>query len=262
MTKDELLAYLAEGTDEATKMKLTEIFADSRVASRTSTLRQQSELDALQSKRQELEDALDAVDKNPDGSIKQFKGYRAWYNAMWPKIQEQNAREQKYIEKYGTLENPKVPEGTVPPPASQLTDEDLDRRFDKRFSEQYASRIAGVIKTSTRLAQRHLLAGRKTEIDMDAIEELMQKRPGLSVEDAYNEWIKPEVEKETKLATEAEIQRRVDEKLQQLGSTGKGFPGGADMSTSGPFSRHADADKFDVNGLKDELARDLYKSVQ
>jgi hypothetical protein len=262
MTTQELLALLSDGLDDANKTKLNEIFANPIVATRATSLRQQSELDALSAKRQELEAALDLVETRADGT-KVPKGYRAWYNANWEQIQKLMQDERKYVEKYGPLDNPKAQGAPNVPPANgkQYTDEEIQRIIDKRFQENQAPNISSVIKEAGDLIQVHMYAGRKTPIPFVDLEtkmaEAQKAGKSLTLRQAYDEWDKPEREKELKLAEDKRVEQRVTEELAKRG-TPSGFPAGADF-TPGPMSRHADADKFDPNALKNELARDLYK---
>jgi hypothetical protein len=265
MTQQELLTYLSDGLDDANKTKLNEIFANPVVAARSVSLRQQTELDAILTERQGLLDTLDAVERKPDGTISP-KGYRAWYNHWFPKIQENDTKVAKYEEKYGPLDNPKVPVTTNPNPVNpqtgkQYTDDDIKKIIREEFQTSQAPNISSVIKNAGSLIQRHMYAGRKTAIPFDELEQKMteaqKKGQTLTLDQAYDEWDKPEREKELKAAEDARVEQRVTEELQKRGSV-QGFPAGADY-TPGPMSRHADADKFDSGALKNELARDLYK---
>ncbi len=253
MTKEELLAYLTEGTDEATKTKITEVFNDVKVAARSISLRQQGELDRIESERRQLQDALDGLD--PQGNP---KGYRAWYNKNFPEIQAMQAREAKYVEKYGTLESPKTPDGTPPPAPTgkQWTDEDVQRAIDERFQKSLAPNIASVLKGTGRLVQRHMFAGRKTEIDFDKLESLMNEAQksgrGMSLDQAYEEWDKPEREKDLKAAEDKRVEARVTEELQKRGST-TGFPAGSDMSSGPGVLAARDSKDFNLDALKQDL---------
>ena len=110
--------------------------------------------------------------------------------------------------------------------------------------------------TTGELVQRHMFAGRKSVIPFKELEKKMTEaqKAGqpMTLVQAYEEWDKPERDKEAKLAEDKRVEARVTEELQKRGSTGNGFPGGADMSV-GPMSRHSDSDQFDSNALKQDL---------
>jgi len=97
-----------------------------------------------------------------------------------------------------------------------------------------------------------MFAGRKTEIDFDALDKMMGDKK-LTLEQAYDEWDKPEREKQEKVKLDAEVDRRVKEELQKRGATTQ-FPASAD-NTPGVLSTRpkADLDKFDKNAMKSSL---------
>jgi hypothetical protein len=245
MDTSALLAYLTDGVDDATKAQITAVFANSIVASKAASLRDQKDLDTLNAKLTQHQNDLDALDAagNP-------VGYRAWYNKNWPEIQKLVSERDELKKKVGEIPNP----SPAPANGKQYTDEEISRLIDTRFREQIAPNVANVLKSTGRLVQKHIRAGRSSDIDFDALDKIMgdaqKSGRSMTVDDAYAEWDRPEREKSDAAARETEIQKRVDAELAKRG-TSANFPAGAD-ATPGVLAARS-TDKFDRSALNQDL---------
>jgi hypothetical protein len=249
MTYEQLVAFMTEGLDEAQAAPIREALKNEKIQSRAGSLRQQSELDVIEARARELDESLNKVDAqgNP-------VGYKAWYDKHWPAIKAQGERVAAYEQKYGTLEAPKNQDPPTPAAAAAagaaagLGKDEVLGVVNEHFSKNFAPNMAGVVKSIAKITSRHILAGRKTEVDFDAIEKIMTER-GLKAEDAYAEWDKPEREKEAKIAEDKRVEQRVTEELQKRGGTVH-MP---DQS-SGPGALSArSSEKFDRSAMERDL---------
>lgn len=249
-----LIAYLTEGLEPDQAKAVEAALKNEKVASRAATMKQQSEYDAIAAQAKELTEALDGVDAKGDP-----KGYRVWYKKYYGTIQEQNQLVAAYQEKYGTLENPKTAPAAAtgaamtPEEINKLVNERAAAVVDERIQNGYAGRWSSLIEGNGQILQKHFLAGRKTPIDFKKVAELAATKWNGDLEKAYDEYDAPEREKERAASTEAEIERRVKERVQKAGAE-RYLPGGAD-ATPGPFSRNRGSDKFDQRAMDADLIR-------
>ncbi len=146
----------------------------------------------------------------------------------------------------------------------QLSQDDIDKRVNQVIQENYAPRWASLLKDTGTIVQKHLRAGRKTDIDFQKLEEIAAKKGG-DLNAAYDEYDAPERELAAKAATDAEIDRRVAEKL-AAANTAKFFPSGADATPSGgisPLSRSKTDQKYDRSKvIEAAVTGDYSKAVQ
>jgi uncharacterized protein YukE len=217
------------------------------VKTKASTIKAQNEWQSIEQQRAALQDAMEGGPNRPGA-----KAYQQWYNDNYNKVVELQANLQKYQEKYGPnpdASNPPNPGGRT------MTPEEIQAEVDKRIRDQYAPLWSNTLTQTGTVVQKHLMAGRKTPIPMSDLGKLASERFNGNLEQAYDEWDKPEREKAFKADQEAEVERRVQERLQQHGA-GPSFPGGADMTPSTLGIRtKTDMDKFDPAALKQDLAK-------
>jgi hypothetical protein len=225
MTYDELIQMLTDGLPADEAAAVTKAVNRDTVKTRAAALRQQSELDALQARATALNAELEGGPDKPGA-----KAYAKWYADNFAAVQKLQADNAKFVEKYGTLEAPKVPANPEHVLAG-LSKEDVQREIDSRFNSNFAPNIADVLKKTGTLVQKHMYAKRTNPIDFDAIDKIMGEKK-IPLEAAYDEWDRPEREKDQKAATEAEISRRVTEEMQKRGSAQ--VSGGTDYSSRVP----------------------------
>jgi hypothetical protein len=252
----ELITMLTDGlpADQAAIVKAS-IERDA-VKAKVGTIKAQKEYEAIQTQAAEaqlLKDQLDSVDEkgNP-------KGYRAWYNKYYAKIQENANAIDAFEKKHGAGSFVKASTGEVPqgdPVVGGLTTADVQKEAHKLIQETYAPRWSSILTQTGTVIQKHLLAGRKIAIPMEELGKSATEKFNGNLEAAYDEWDKPEREKMAKADTEAEISRRVAEELQKKQASAQ-FPGGLDVTPSSLTSRtKADLDKFDKTAMQQDLAR-------
>jgi len=248
MEINELISMLTEGLEPDQAKIVRDAVSRDSVKAKASSLKQAKEYETLQAQYAAAQAELEG--DAAQGKLG-TKAYKDWYDKNYPEIQKVQQRIAAYQEKYGTLEAPKVEE-TKPTTPKNLSDEDIQRIVDSRFQATFAPNVAGVVKNLMKTFDQHRLSGRKTAFDVDAIEKLMAEK-GLPIEKAYEEWDKPEREKEAKAAQDKEVERRVQEALQKRGVV-EHFPAGAD-ATPGALSssKAADAAKFDKAAMEADL---------
>ncbi len=247
-----LKAMLTEGLDADTKAKVEAAIDRDAVKSRVATIKAENEYSELATRAQTLQAEMEG-----DAATGKLgaKAYREWYDKNFSAIQKMQGDVAAYEAKFGKLDAAPPTNNPVTPPTNGrfYSPEELDTMFDTRFQKNFAPRIADVVKTTGKLVQRHLLRGRKTEIDMEKIEDLMTKK-GITIEAAYDEWDAPERQKEDKAAEDARVNKRVEEEMQKR-QAGANFPAGADMTPGSLAAKSkADVDKFDRTALVHDLA--------
>lgn len=246
MEVNELVAYLTEGLTAEEAAVVRKSVERDNVKSKVSGLKQQSEFDALQARAQALQEAMDGGPNKPGA-----KAYQEWYDKNYAAVQKLQADNQKYQEKYGTLEAPKA----APAEAPVMTKEDIQRMVDERWQGAHVATVATGMKKFGNVIQRHIMSGRKTPLDIEALDKLMGEK-GLDIEKAYEEYDKPEREKEQKAAAEAEIERRVAERIQQENSRRAQHGSEEFHVANGPLSA-APTEKFDERSLMEKMANDI-----
>ena len=243
------ISTLTEGLEpEQAKIVKAAIERDAVKGKIEPTLKQAREYDTLATREADLKAQLDGGPNKPGA-----KAYQEWYEKNFAAGQKLQADQARYVEKYGTLEAPKG-DAPAPVPATGKTysDEDIARMVDKRIQEGYAPRWSDLLTNTGTIVQKHMFAGRKAPIDFKKVSELAQQYGG-DLERAYDEWDKPEREKEAKVAQDKEIDRRVTEELQKRGAS-QHFPGGAD-ATPGNLAPGRDRSKFNKAALEQELVK-------
>ncbi len=255
MTAKERLNWLIEdaGFDEATAKA---ILANEKLAKKAGTLVQQEEYDALQTKAAELELSYNGTKDRPGAAA-----YQKWYAENFDKVKAYEAALVKYKERFGDLDAAPPKKDDKP---MQLSQDDIDARVNDVIQKNYAPLWASLLKDTGTIVQKHLRAGRKTDIDFQKLEEIAAKKGG-DLNAAYDEYDAPEREAAAKAATDAEIDRRVAEKL-AAANTAKFFPSGADGTPSGglsPLSRAKTDQKYDRSKVIESAVTGEYsKAVQ
>lgn len=248
MQIDTLIAMLTEGlpADQAAIVKAA-IERDATKA-KVTTIKAQDEYTTLEQRSTQLQAELDGGPDKPGA-----KAYQQWYNENYAKVQQLQADYAKYEAKFGKLD---ASEATPNPanPAATYTKEDVQRMVDERIQTQYSPKWSELLTGTGSIVQKHMMAGRKVPIDFQKLSELAPKYGG-NLEQAYEEWDKPEREKVETASKEAEITRRVNEELQKRG-TSASFPAAADFGPSSLSLRSkADTEKFDPVAMKNDLAK-------
>lgn len=245
---DTLIAMLTEGlpADQAAIVKA----AIERDATKTkvTTLKAHDEYQTLEQRSTQLQAELDGGPDKPGA-----KAYQQWYTENFAKVQQLQADYAKYEAKFGKLDATGVSPANPQNPTATYTKEDVQRMVDERIQTQYSPKWSELLTGTGSIVQRHMMAGRKTPIDFAKLSELAPKFNG-NLEQAYDEWDKPEREKVETASKEAEIDRRVKEELQKRG-TPASFP--TDFGAPGSLSARSktDIDKFDSVAMRNDLAK-------
>lgn len=246
MDIQELKAWLTEGLTPEQSAAVTAALDRENVKSRVSGLKQQNEYNEIQTRAQALEAEMAGTDKVPG-----TRAYKKWHDDNIAAIVQLQKDKEAYEAKFGKLDG--APE-TKTAGGETFTKAQVEAMINENFQTKFAPNIAEVLKTTSRLHQKHMFAGRKSVIDFDAIDKIMQDQK-VGLEAAYDKWDAPEFEKVTKANQEAEIDRRVKEELQKRGASTQ-FPAGADF-TPGSLAQKskADLDKYDPVALDNDLAK-------
>lgn len=283
MEISEVLSWLSEGVDDATAATLKGILEKDTVKTKFAGVKAQKEYEALAAQAAEvtaLREELDAQD--PQGNP---KGYRAWYKKFGDAVVKQAAAIKTFEDKHGAGTFEKLAAGEFQLPAApgtpgvgmtaediqKLIDqkmkagtpaspEDIQKLIDKRFQETYAPSTANTVVTAGHILQKHMLAGRRNPIDFNALAKLAGEKFAGNMDQAYDDWDKPERDKLDAVARQAEIDKAVataktaweDERLKQQGK--EKFPGGADF-TPGNLSHKSNEKDFNANDFKMDLAK-------
>lgn len=250
----ELIPFLTEGLDKEQADAVRAALDNPKVQSRASELRQAKDLKAIEDAKAALQLELEGDGPQKLGA----KAYKEWYEKNFAEVQKLQAREAAYVAKYGSLDNPTTTTPTDPakPGATnvQLDPAEIAKLVDKRIQEGYAGRWSDLTTQMAEVVQEHMLAGRKSKIDMKKLSELAATKGG-NLMDAYAEYDKPEREKSAKEAEDKRIEQRVTEELQKRGASTY-FPS---VNEPGAMSVHRNSDKsFD----KAALERDMMTAFQ
>jgi hypothetical protein len=280
----ELLGWLTNGLDETEAAVVRKAVERDAVKANIATVKAQKEYEALATQAgevQQLKEELDAVD--PQGNP---RGFRAWYKKHGDAVVKQSAAIKAFEDKHGAGMFEKLAAGEFKLPSENITPgvgmtaddvqklidaklkagspatpDDIQKLIDKRFQETYAPSTANTVVTAGHILQKHMLAGRKNPIDFNALAKLAGDKFAGNMEQAYDDWDKPERDKLDSAARKAEIDAAVaaaktawdDERITQQGK--EKFPGGADL-TPGNLAHRSDADKFNANDFKLDLAKE------
>lgn len=251
MDIQELITWATEGLTEEQAKPVREALSRESVKSKAGGLRAQKELDDLQARETALRGELEGDGPQKPGA----KAYKEWYDKNYAAVVKLQADQAKYVEKYGSLESPKTSE--TQPLGSAMTKEEIERLVDQRANAHiqgtYAPQWSSLLTSTGSIVQKHMFAGRKAPIDFTKLSEIASKYNG-NLDQAYDEYDKPEREKEAKAAGEKEIERRVSEELQKRGAS-QHFPGD---TTPGVMSAGRDTKSFD----KAALTRSLVQTAQ
>lgn len=281
MDVNELLGWLTDGLDDTEKAVVTKSVLRDSVKTKAAGLKAETEFNRVMSERLALQQELEG-----DGTANKSgaRAYQQWYEKNSAAILANDKKIQDFDAKWGTGAFAKTAAGELPaaqptattatiedlqklvdarfaaaPQVGKMTDEEIQRIVDKRFQEQYAPSTANTVVTAGHLLQKHMFAGRKTPIDFNALAKLANEKHGGNMDNAYDEWDKPERDRLAAASTEAEIQRRVDEEIQKRGAV-TNFPAGADASPGSLFAKPAK--DFDRNQLLMDMAKDLSGATQ
>lgn len=185
-------------------------------------------------------DELEAADTDLDKLAGQVTNlatandkWNKWYNEAAPELQAIAAERDELkktvdaLKKAGVSVTPSVPETPKPEGNAQYVTADQLREFQMQIAKASSDTMKAITKVGIRHFNRY-----KEEVDLDAIEEVMGKHQGISVEDAYDRWVAPKQKELDSKEREEEINRRVKEQLQ------------AEISKMGPVRRRkASADE-------------------
>lgn len=161
-----------------------------------------------------------------------------WLQRNGAAVQAMQARMVKYQERFGEIDDAGngagAGVGAGDGAGAGMTKDAIAKLVQEGVNAQLQALTPVWGKTVTgtnKVVERHIRAGRKTEIDWKAIEEKTQANGG-NIEAAYDEWDAPERTKAQTEATEAEIKRRVAEAVAAARSS-ENFPAGADGGVGG-----------------------------
>jgi hypothetical protein len=256
MEINDLITMLTEGLDPADAAVVRRSIERDAVKAKATTLKQQSEYDALNSRLTAMQQEMEDQGQPGQAGYKAgAKTYAQWYQQNYPKIQKLQDDMAKYQAKFGTLEAPTTQQ-TPPAGGKQFTDAEIQALVDQRIQQQYSPRWSELLMNTGDLVQRHMFAGRKTKIDFPTVSKLAAEKYNGNLDQAYDEWDKPEREKELKAAEDARVEQRVKDELAKRGA-GANFPAAADFTPSSLSNRtKSEVEKYDPQALKNDLARE------
>lgn len=275
MEINDLIAMLTEGLDAADAAVVRKSIERDAVKAKASGLKAQSEFDAIISERAKLQEELDG---NAAERKVGTREYQKWYEKNAAAAIENDKKIREFDAKHGEGAFAKAISGELPVGApaaatgtplseaqiqalvdakiaggTKMSETDIQKMVDARINSAYAPKWSELLTDTGTIVQKHMYAKRTTPIDMKKVSEIAQAK-NLSIEAAYDEWDKPERDKADKSATEAEIERRVNEEIQKRGATQ--VPAGAD-ATPGALAAHKDSEKFDRSALLESMRKDL-----
>jgi hypothetical protein len=238
------------------------------VKAKIATLKGQAEFDAIAGERQRLAAELEGVNGQP-GS----RAYRDWYDKNWEQVQVNDRAIQAFDQRYGkgafarAVEASAAPAAPAAPPnggGGTYTDQQLRAMIadeaGKYVRDVFGNQWSNILVNTGNLMQKHMLAGRKSPIDLDAVAKIAKERYQGDLMLAYDEYDKPERDKEQKVAEDTRVEQRVKEELQKRGAPSH-FPRGADLTPSALSVRtKAQVDGFDRAALKNDLAKTWMES--
>ncbi len=251
MTRDEFIKYMTDGLDADSAQQVREglqtAFKNSVAASRAEQFKGASEWDALAKREADLKAELEGGPDKPGA-----KAYQDWYAKNYPAVQKLMADKAELEAKLATgggdkkVDDKKVDDKAL----AGLSAADVQRLVDERIQGGYADRWSNLLTGMGSIVQKHMFAGRKSPIDMKKLAELAQTKGG-DLDQAYDEYDKPEREAAQAAATEKLIAQRVNDELAKRGAHAN-FPSGSDMGP-GTLSRDRDASKFDKAAMERDL---------
>lgn len=172
----------------------------------------------------------------------QIAEWRTWYNEAVKRDAEREEELQK-------LRGNPNPTPTPTPTPTGLTKKEIEER---------EGRMISIVKQGMRLASRHA-AKFGEELDVDAIEKIAVEK-GLTLDRAYEEYIKPRVDAQTKADQEAAIRKAREEGIQE-GLSKRGVPGEGEREFHPVFRRPVGANETDPAKLTDGQRRDNFAAA-
>lgn len=260
MDINDLIAMATEGLTEAEAAPVKAALLREGFKTKAASIKAQKEYEAIEQRATALQAELEGGPSKPGA-----KAYQDWYTKNQKAIEDQSAAITAYEKKYGEgtffkaaergFSDVSNPNPNPNPGSVTLTQEEVQRIVQKTIGDQYSPQWSNLLTTTGSLVQKHMFSGRKTPIDFSKLGELAAQKYGGNLEQAYDEWDKPERERVAKEDEEKRIDKRVQEELQKRGASAQ-FPAGAD-ATSGVLASHskADLDKFDRSSLTRDLAK-------
>ncbi len=278
MDINEIIAWATEGLDATEAAVVRKAMEREAVKTKAAGLRAQAEFDTLMAERTALQEELDG---NPDAKKVGSREYQKWYAKNGEVAVENDKKLRDFDEKHGAGAFAKALAGELPvvnaaaagTPLSEVqvqalvdarlaankppAEADIQRMVDARIQGAYAPKWSELLTDTGTIVQKHMYAKRTAPIDFKKLSEIAQAK-NVPLEAAYDEWDKPERDKATAAATEAEIDRRVNEAIQKRGATE--VPAGAD-ATPGALSAHKISGEktFDRAALLRDMQLDLAK---
>lgn len=248
MTTEDLEQMLTDGLSPEQAAPIRDAIRRESVKSRVSTLKQEREYNEIVAQQQSLQRELEGA---PDKSVVGARAYQKWYNENYTAAVRNAEQLQKYVAKYGADPD------AAPGPQATVDVDSIMRRVRDEVLPNYAPASAVVTAQAQqmKILQKHMFAGRKNPIDVDVLMRTAGEKYQGNLEQAYDEWDKPEREKAETASRDAEVTRRVNEELQKRGAS-QHFPAGADLTPSSLSARpKADVEKFDRTTLNQDLMK-------
>jgi len=229
------------------------------VKSGVAALRQAQEYADLEARLNALNLELSGEGDPAKGGKLGLREYQKWYEQNIAAVLKNRDDLKAYTDKYGDLTNPNPNSNPNPNPnpgpTLSMTPAQIAAEVDKRIQEIYSPRWSQLVMGVSDIHDKHKMNKRTNHLDIGKISELAQSKYNGDLMLAYDEWDKPEAEKVTKDATEAEITRRVNEEMAKRGTQAH-FPGNSEPATPGTLaSKTKEAvDKFDKRAMLNDLA--------
>jgi hypothetical protein len=243
-----LIAMLTDGLDPAEAAVVRKAIERDAVKAKASTWKQQEEYQALVDAEAKLKVELEG-DKAA-GKLG-AKEYQKWYTDNAAAIEALKTKAAAYETKYGSLESP-TPTPTPTPTGRTFTEDDIQKVVDARIQGVYAQNWSKLLKGTGGIIERHMYAKREKPINWDTLETLAAKYNG-NLDQAYEEYDKPERDKAEAKAREDEVERRVTERIQKMGGNAH-FPAAADAGPSALSARtKTEREGFDKTAFQREL---------
>jgi hypothetical protein len=265
---NDLIAMLTEGYTAEQAAPIKAAIEREAVKAKIATLKGQAEFDGILGERQRLAAELEGVNGQP-GS----RAYKDWYEKNWEQVQVNDRAIQAFDSRYGKGAFARAVEASAPTPApaapaggggGTYTDQQLRamvaEEAGKYVRDVFGNQWSNILVNTGNLMQKHMLAGRKSPIDLDAVAKIAKDKYQGDLNLAYDEYDRPEREKEAKVAEDSRVEQRVKEELQKRGAPSH-FPRGADLTPSALSVRpKAQVDGFDRAALKNDLAKTWMES--
>lgn len=259
MEINDLISMLTEGLEPDQAAIVKKAIERDSVKAKVSPLKQQKEYDAIMTQYSTLKAEMEG-----DAATGKLgaAAYRQWYQQNEGELKKLMDAQKKYIDKYGKFDGSFEPPAatttttaatttTATPSGKQWTEEDIQRAVDARIQGGYAPRWATLLKNTGAIVQKHMYAKRTAPIDFEALEKIATEKTNGDLMSAYDEWDKPEREKQAKADEESRIEKRVQEELQKRGAS-QYFPVGSDASP-GVLSRRSGDERFDRAAMTQDL---------